>query len=163
MRTAVVGLGNPIVADDRVGLAVAEELRRLLRESPVEQVDVLTATRGGLELIDLLSGYERAILVDCMVVTDPCPGRVQEFTLDNVASSARLVNAHEASIADVFRLAATLGLPMPASVEIFGVEAGDAVTVSEQMTPAVAAAVAPLARRIHALLAVNPRESGAAC
>jgi len=49
-RTAVLGMGNPVVSDDRVGLAVAEELRRLLAEAPIEGVAVLESTRGGFEL-----------------------------------------------------------------------------------------------------------------
>ncbi len=149
-RTAVLGLGNPIVSDDRVGLAVAAEVRRLLEAHPVESVTVLESTRGGFELIDLLAGYERAILVDCLSLPDPTPGRVRQLSLGNVSGSARLVNAHEISIATAFELAAAMGIEMPKSVEIFAVEGMDTSTVSEEMTPAVAGVVAPLAGRIYA-------------
>ena len=148
-RTAVLGLGNPILSDDRAGLAVVEEFSRLLQRAPVDGVDVLISTRGGLELMDLLSGYERAIIADCLVVPDATPGRVHRLSLDNLAGSARLVNPHEASLAQVFGLAQALSVPMPSSVEIFGIEAADATTVSEQMSPAVDAAARELAREIH--------------
>lgn len=154
-RIAVLGLGNPVVSDDRVGLAVADELRRLLAASPVENVTVLESTRGGFELIDLLTGYDRAILVDCLSLPDPVAGRVRELSLTNVAGSARLINAHEISISTAFELAAAMGIDMPKSVEIFAVEGMDTSTVSEQMTPPVEAAVVPLARRIHTLLHHN--------
>ncbi len=154
-RIAVLGLGNPVVSDDRVGLAVAEELRRLLEAAPIENVTVLESTRGGFELIDLLTGYDGAILVDCLSLPDPVPGRVRELSLTNVSGSARLINAHEISVGTAFELAAKMGIEMPKDVEIFAIEGMDTSTVSEEMTPAVVAAVAPLARRIHAALAGN--------
>ncbi len=154
-RIAVLGLGNPVVSDDRVGLAVAEELRRLLDASPVENVSVLESTRGGFELIDLLAGFDRAVIIDCLSLPDPTPGRIRELTLTNVSGSARLINAHEISISTAFELAAAMGIEMPKTVEIFAIEGLDTSTVSEEMTPAVAAVVAPLARRIHAALAHN--------
>ncbi len=151
-RTAVLGLGNPVVSDDRVGLAVAEEVRRLLQESPIKNVEVLESARGGFELIDLLSGFSRAVLIDCLAVPDPVPGRVRRLTLDNVAGSARLVNVHEISIGEAFELARRMGTQMPEKIDIFAVEGGDVSTMSEEMTPEVAAAVGPLARQIHAML-----------
>jgi len=148
-RTVVLGLGNPVLRDDGVGLAVATELKRLLAEAPVRGVDVLASTRAGFELIDLLRGYTRAIIVDCIVLPDPQPGRVCRLTLDDVSGCARLVNAHEMSVGTAFHLAEQLGIPMPEQVDILAIEGGDTTTISEEMTPAVQATVAPLAREIY--------------
>jgi hypothetical protein len=80
---------------------------------------------------------------------------VQRLSLSHVAGSARLINAHEISIGEAFEFAARLGKEMPATVEIFGVEGGDTSTISEEMTPPVAATVEPLAREIHSMLAAR--------
>lgn len=152
MRTAVLGLGNPVVTDDRAGLAVAQHLARLLSEEPVPGVDVLESTRGGLELMDLLSGYQRAILVDCIISDRGAPGAIHRLTLEHVEGSARLISAHEVSVGDVFRLARWLGTPMPPRVEIIGIEGADVATLSERMTPQVEAAVAQVTREIWAAL-----------
>ena len=154
-RTVVLGLGNPVVSDDRVGLAVAQALRRLLEDSPIGNVQVLESERGGFELIDLLGGFSRAVIIDCLTLPDPAPGRVRRLSLSHVAGSARLINIHEISIAEAFELAARLGKQMPERVEIFGVEGGNTTTISEEMTSPVAAAVEPRAREIHAMLASN--------
>jgi len=154
-RTVVLGLGNPVLRDDGVGLAVAAELQRLLTAAPVRGVDVLTSTRAGFELIDLLRGYTRAVIVDCIVLPDPRPGRVCGLTLDDVSGCARLVNAHEMSVSTAFRLAEQMGIPMPGEVEIIAVEAGDASTIAEGLTPAVQAAVGPLSREIFERLKRN--------
>ncbi|MBE3131971.1 MAG: hydrogenase maturation protease [Acidobacteria bacterium] len=150
--TVVLGLGNPLLSDDAVGLRVAAALQRLLQESPVDGVRVLTSTRAGFELIDLLAGATHAIIVDCLAVPCPVPGAVRRLTLQDFAGSARLIGAHDISVAVAFDLAAALGIRMPETVEIFGVEGVDTQTVSEQLTPEVEAAVASLASELHAHL-----------
>ena len=151
--TIVLGLGNPVRYDDAVGLRVAEAVDRLLEDAPVPGVTVMTSTRAGFDLIDLLAGASRAIIVDCLVVPDPVPGRIRRLTLDDVAGSARLVGAHDIDLAGAFALARTLGVSMPPCVEICAVEAADTDRIEEAMSPDVAAAVPVLAREIHSNLA----------
>jgi len=145
----VLGLGNPVLCDDGVGLAVVRVLRDLLNREPILGVDVLASTRAGFELIDLLRDYRRAILVDCLTLPDPQPGRVRRLAVDDVAGSSRLVNVHELSVGMAFRFAERMGIAMPTDVEILAVEAADTWTIAEGLTPAVQAAVAPLAREIY--------------
>ena len=147
-RTVVLGLGNPVRRDDGVGLAVAEAVRQSLVSAPLPAVEVATSTRAGFEIIDLLHGCARAIIVDCLDVPRPRPGRVRRLGLDAIEGAPRLVDAHGLSLPLAFRLAHSLGIPMPSQVEILGVEAGDCLTLGETLTPAVQAAVQPLAREI---------------
>ena len=147
--TIVLGLGNPVRFDDAVGLRVAEAVERLLAEAPVPGVKVVTSTRAGLELIDLLSGASRAVIVDCLALPNPVPGRVRRLTLDDVAGAARLVGAHDVTLSHAFEFARAAGVPMPSSVEIYAVEAADIDRIEEGLSTAVAAAVPALAREIH--------------
>jgi hydrogenase maturation protease len=151
-RTVVLGLGNVLLGDDGVGVAVATRCRQLLQEADVPGVDVLVSARGGFELIDLLHGYARAVILDCLESADPRPGTVRRLTLDGVAGSPRLIGAHDLSLGQAFRLAARLAIPMPSMVEILAIEGGDLRTLGAAMTPPVAAAVEPLARAICASL-----------
>jgi hydrogenase maturation protease len=59
-RIVVVGLGNPVLTDDAVGLQVAEVLAERLAGTAV---DVIQASWGGMRFIDLLAGYDRAVIV----------------------------------------------------------------------------------------------------
>ena len=152
--TVVLGLGNPVRCDDGVGIAVAEAVQQLLIDNPLAGVRVATSARGGFEVIDLLQGCQRAVIIDCLDVPHPRPGRVRRLALDQVAGAPRLIDAHGLSLPLVFRLAAGLGIAMPSQVEILGVEAADTLTLGETLTPAVLAAVAPLARRILVRLAL---------
>ncbi len=150
ISVAVLGLGNPVLADDAVGLHVAAEVERLLGENPIAGVTVLTSTRAGFELINLLTGFTHALIIDCLELPYPCPGHIRRLDLGSLSGSARLVGVHDISVADAFELASTLGTGMPGTVEIYAVEGGDTQTLSEEMTPAIAAAVQPLARTLHA-------------
>jgi hydrogenase maturation protease len=145
----VLGLGNPLRGDDGAGLKVAEAVDARLREQPVPGVTVRTSTRAGLEVIDLLSGFGRAIVVDCLEVPDAVPGRVRRLALDGCPGSARLVGAHDVSLRDAFAFARATGYPMPDEVDVYGVEAAETLAITEGLSPAVAAAVEALAEQIH--------------
>jgi hydrogenase maturation protease len=151
-RTLVLGLGNPVLSDDGVGLAVAAEVQRLIRAFSIDGVDVETSARGGFHLIDLLHGYERAVLVDCRASEDPTPGKVRQMSVAEVAGVARLVSVHDISAAEALETASLLEIPMPREIVIFAVDGADMSTLSEQLTPEVQASVAPLARRILELI-----------
>ena len=150
--TVVLGLGNPVLSDDAVGLKVAERLRELLVERPVPGVSVLCSTRGGLELLDLLTGYVRAVIVDALTLPEPNPGRVHKLDLTSFAGMARLVGSHDISLSQAFQLAERFSIPMPGEVIILGVEAAEVHEFSEELTPPVARVVEPLARQIYDLL-----------
>lgn len=156
LGTVVLGLGNAVRGDDAVGLHVAEAVGRLLDADPVPGVRVMVSTRAGFELIDLLSGASRAIIVDCLLLPEPVPGRVRRLTMNDVSGAARLVGAHDITLAGAFEVARAAGVPMPGLVEIYAVEAAETEWIEEALTPAVAAAVPDLAREIHRRLTAMP-------
>lgn len=147
--TVVLGLGNPILGDDAAGLCVAAALQQLLRDDPVPGVRVLMSTRAGFELIDLLAGARRAILIDCLEAHEPVPGRIRRLDLRQVAGASRLIGGHDISVSVAFELAASLGIRMPEAIEIYGIEGADTRSFGDQLTPAVEASVASLAHELH--------------
>ncbi len=64
MKTIILGLGNPILSDDGVGNRVALELEDRVAER--QDVAVMETSMSGLSLIDLLAGYDKAIIVDAI-------------------------------------------------------------------------------------------------
>ncbi len=154
--TVVVGLGNPVRYDDAVGLRTVEAVARLLDAEPVPGVRVTTSTRAGFELVDLLAGASRAVIVDCVALPDPEPGRIHRLSLDDVAGSTRLIGAHDVSVGGAFALARATGIPMPEVIDIYAVEVADIDRFEEGLSPDVARAVPRLARRIHRQLMSLP-------
>jgi hypothetical protein len=70
-RTLVLGLGNDILADDAIGLLAV----RALRPSLDDAVDVEETSVHGVALLDLLTGYDHAVLIDAVRTgtTPACP------------------------------------------------------------------------------------------
>ncbi len=151
-RTVVLGLGNPLLGDDAVGLEAAARLEELLKQKPLPLVEVRTSQRAGFDLLELLSGFERAILIDALLVPEPKPGRIRRLSLQDVKGSARLVSMHDIHCGTAFALAESLGVPMPSEVEIYGIEVAATGVFSETLSPEAARAAGLVARKIHSQL-----------
>jgi hydrogenase maturation protease len=134
----VVGLGNPILSDDGVGLVV---LRALRDRADLRGVTLVEAETGGLGLIDILSGHDGAVLVDAVVTGAVNPGEILEVAPSFVETTGRLGTAglsHQVDLGTAWELGRRLGVPLPSHVRILGIEASDVKTFSERLTPAVA-------------------------
>jgi len=148
-RIVIVGLGNPLLTDDAVGLRGAEILTERLAGTPV---DVIQSAWGGMRFVDLLAGYDRAVILDAIEWRRGPPGTVYRLTTDEAIPTVRAVSYHDVSLGTALALGRTLDIPLPVEVVFFAVEAVDTRTFGEHLTPAVAAALPELVRRVEAQL-----------
>jgi hydrogenase maturation protease len=157
MKTLLLGMGNPILSDDAVGVRLAADLGRALEARPDLEV-VEDCGVGGLNLLEVLSGYERAIVLDSVRTEGGTPGAWYRFDGRALRHTIHLTNIHDANFATVLELGRRLDLPLPepSEVHVFAVEVEDTVTFSERMTPALEAAfpscAAAIRREVEALL-----------
>ncbi|MGZ4114580.1 MAG: hydrogenase maturation protease, partial [Actinomycetota bacterium] len=102
MRTLVLGLGNDLAGDDAVGVLAARALATLL-EDP-DDVVVLDTAASGMALLDVLAGYDRAVLVDAIATGERPVGAIARFELADVGHvvAPRL---HQAGLAEVAAMA----------------------------------------------------------
>jgi len=73
MKTLILGLGNPILSDDGVGVGVAGELEGRLDQ---QEVTVVETSMAGLSLLDLLIGYDRVIIIDAIQTVGGKAGQI---------------------------------------------------------------------------------------
>lgn len=139
MRTIVVGLGNPILTDDGVGIRVAELVKERLATNA--DVDVIVAYAGGLRLMEAIAGYDLAIIVDAVKSGVLAPGTVQAFSPGTAVATRNTLCTHDGDLATVLALGRDLGLLLPDRVEIVGIEAHEVERFGEELTPGVAAAL----------------------
>jgi len=120
-HTLILGLGNPLLGDEGIGVRVIEELRGLDLPDGVEVVDGGTA---GLGLIGLMEGYPRVIIVDAAEMGHTA-GRVARFTPSEVQLKAAgtPLSLHQIGLGEVLALAETLEV-VPAEVIIIGIQPG---------------------------------------
>jgi len=141
-RTIVVGLGNPILSDDSVGIKVAGLVKQRIPEHA--GVDVVEVYAGGLRLMEAIAGYEQAIIVDAMKTGLHPPGTVQMLSLESSSKTRNTLCTHDGDLATALALGRDLGLAIPDHVAIMGIEADDVESFSEELTSGVSRAL-PLA------------------
>jgi hydrogenase maturation protease len=134
----ILGLGNPILTDDRVGLEVAEALFARL---PAGSVELKLVYVGGIELLHVLEGHRRVVLIDSIEPDKARPGELRRIALEDIASSYAPLTPHNAGLPHCLGLGRACGLAMPEDLRIYAVGVCDPYTFSESCTEEVAAAV----------------------
>jgi hydrogenase maturation protease len=149
LKTLVVGLGNPILTDDGVGIHV---VRAVAERCQPDDVIFAEASVGGLRLLDALAGYRRVVLVDAIQTRDGRPGEIHRLSLRDLRASMHSGSSHDLSLPGALRLGRQIGMTLPEDegVVIIAVEVADVLTFGETCTPAVAAAIP---RAVDAVLA----------
>ncbi len=137
MDTRIIGLGNSILRDDGVGIHAAREISRRLAAAGLDKtIDILETEVAGFALMELMAGWKRIILLDCIQFDGVKPGSVIRIDPADLHTSLRLRSVHDIDLPTVMDLGRRLGLAMPDKLVIFGVQAEDALTFGESMTEA---------------------------
>jgi hydrogenase maturation protease len=135
MTTLVIGVGNEYRRDDGVGLVVAAQL------SQFDLPDVAVCVSDGepMQLLDIWSGADLAVVVDAILCDPPTPGRIRIAPLTQLSAQESVGNTHAFGIADALRLGQAVDRAPSHAVGI-AVEVADA-GFGVGLSPAVAAAV----------------------
>ena len=139
MTTIIIGIGNPVLTDDSVGIKVARELGSRLPADPNVVIQELCA--GGLRLVEAMAGYERAIIIDAIVSRDGEPGSVCILGPSDLRKTRNTCSTHDASLVEALELGKMAGLQLPEEIKIWAIEACDVETFSESLTEPVQLAV----------------------
>jgi hydrogenase maturation protease len=143
MKTLVIGLGNPILGDDGVGWRVAEEIAKLTANQSEVEVDCVSL--GGLSLMERLTGSTRVILIDAIFTGQEPVGTVQQFTLNDMPdlTAGHSASAHDTSLHTALNVGRSMDIPLPEDedVIIVAIEAENVYDFSQDLSPAVAAAI----------------------
>jgi len=134
VKTLILGLGNPILSDDGVGIHIAEELKGRLNQP---EITVMETSMAGLDILDLLAGYERALIIDAIQTKDGKVGQVYRLEPDAFDATRHASTPHDVNFATALELGRKLGLALPQRIIIFGIEVEDVTTYSERCTPGV--------------------------
>jgi len=140
VKTLVVGLGNPILTDDGVGIYV---VRAMAERCQQRDATFAEASVGGLRLLDVIGGYERVILVDAIQTRDGEPGDIHRLYPNDLRASLHSGSTHDLSLPGALALGRGIGMVLPddEAITIIAIEVEDVLTFGETCTPAVAAAI----------------------
>jgi len=137
-RTIIVGLGNPIVTDDGAGPRVAAELRGRITQPGVV---IREASVGGLGLLDLIVGYDRAIIIDAIQTSGGRPGHIYRIAPADFDGTRHAASPHDAKFSTALKYGRKVGKRIPRRIDVFAIEAADVTTFHEGCTPEVEKAI----------------------
>jgi hydrogenase maturation protease len=146
MKTIILGLGNPILSDDGVGNRIAQELEDKVAQR--QDVTVMETSLSGLSLIDLLAGYDKAIIVDAIQTKEGRAGQIYRLSPDAFNDTRHASSPHDVNFATALELGSKLGMAMPKHIVVYAVEVTDITTFSEEFTPKVKQAIPECIKRI---------------
>jgi len=143
MNTLILGIGNPILTDDGVGIKIAQ---RLKEGNP--ELEMIETSEAGITLLDLIVGYRRLIIIDSIKTEKGKPGDLYKLELEDLKPSKGFSSSHGIGIAIAFELGQKLGYSMPKHTSIYAVEIKDNITFSEKCTEEVEQRIPLIAKQI---------------
>jgi len=116
----IIGLGNPLLSDEGIGVALVNALAASYADNPA--VECLDMGTGGMAVLHVLPGRHKALFLDCTLMGE-APGTLRRFTPAEVRArqSTSRCSLHEGNLLELLALAGELQT-LPAEIVIFGIE-----------------------------------------
>ena len=116
-----MGIGNTIRGDDGIGIYIAEEIKKKLVNKK-NNVTVISTETAGLNLLDLIVGYSKLIVVDSIQVSSNNElGHIFELEVNQLNSSNSHFNSHDIDFSKLFKIGKELGIKLPKKIKIYGI------------------------------------------
>ena len=143
MKTLILGVGNPILTDDAVGIRIAQELKQ-----EIPDLEVGEASEAGIALLEHVAGYDKLVIIDSIRTEKGKPGELYKLGLEDLKPTMDFSSSHGIGIATAFKLGEGLGYRMPKHVSIYAVEIRDNTTFGEKCTEEVEVRIPFIVRQI---------------
>ena len=144
--TVIIGLGNPIMCDDAVGIVIGRAVHERLGQPG--HVTFIEASAGGFELIELIHGFDRAVIVDAIQTEGGAVGDYHALSPEDLRTGVIPSLSHQVGLIEGLELGPRLGMKLPDRLRIYAIEVADPFTFGTELTPEVAAAVPTLVNAI---------------
>ena len=145
-KTLILGLGNPILSDDGVGIEIAHRIGERL--SGCKDVDVIEASIGGLGILDLIVGYEKLIVIDSIKTKEGKPGELYKLKYDDFRETIHSASPHDTNFATAIEIGRQCDIDIPEQIEIYAIEIKNNSIFSEQCTPEIKKVIPRIVEKI---------------
>jgi hydrogenase maturation protease len=115
VKVLVLGLGNSLVGDDGVGINLLHRLQALGWGSEVEFAE---SAAGGIAILELVAGYDRLLLLDCIIARENAPGKVVVLNEEELTTVRHVSSIHDLAVGEVWQLGQRMGYRMPHAVAV---------------------------------------------
>jgi hydrogenase maturation protease len=133
----LLGLGNPIMGDDGVGIQVLRMLKKKI--PPRNDLEFKELGVGGLKLVEEILGYQKVFIIDSIDTEDRRVGRIREFSPEQFKSTEQSSpSPHVTNFATALELYRKLEpSEIPSIIRIFTVDIDPGFTFREGLSPPI--------------------------
>jgi hydrogenase maturation protease len=129
MKTLILGIGNPILTDDGVGIKIVQELK-----ASKPELEVAETSEVGMALLELVAGYDKLIIIDSIKTGRGKPGELYKLELEDLKPYMYFSSSHGIDIPTVIELGQRAGYKMPGYIRLYAVEVKDNSNFGEECT-----------------------------
>jgi len=115
---------------------------RVTKHKP--DLTLVESSASGLGLLDLITGYDKVIIIDAIKTQGGEAGKIYRLGAENLGAIRHSASPHDINLATALELGKKLGAALPQQIIIFAIEVVEVTTFSEKCTPEVEKAI-PLA------------------
>jgi len=101
----------------------------------------METSAAGIDFLDLLAGYDRAIIVDAIKTGEGKAGQIYRFEPDMLETTRYANTPHDINFVTAIELGKRLNFALPGQIVIFGIEVEKADSFGEECTPEVRRAI----------------------
>jgi len=143
MKVAVIGIGNILMGDEGVGIAVINELKRLNVKA-----DVYDCGTMGIDILNIIADYDKVIVVDAVKGFGK-PGDVFRIRPEEL-KSGKVISMHDVDFISVINIAKSV-MKLP-EIVIIGIEVErvkEGLEISESVRKAIPRAIKEIIKEIE--------------
>ena len=87
----------------------------------------------GFSLLDIVSGYERLVIIDSIITKEKEVGFIHKINIEDLVEG-NLRSVHYAGIPEIYLISKKLGIPFPEKILILAIEVKDSFEISEDFS-----------------------------
>ena len=133
MKSVIIGLGNPIVGDDAIGIRVVESIKDNF--PTLDKTDILAdVSIAGINLVELFRGYDRVILVDSIQTGQYSKGTVVNLNKEDFSLASHTSGYHNMDIFTALEFSSRMYGDIPTNIKIIGIEIENPMEFSDELS-----------------------------
>ncbi len=133
-NTLILGLGNDILTDDRIGPQIVRDLDSLVNSGNLH-FDI--AASGGFEILENIRGFERVIIIDAILTPDGRPGDIFHIRPSELKCSSFLPSFHDINFITAIDLGKSLYSDLTGDLHIIAIAVHEAMEFGEDFSAPV--------------------------
>ncbi len=127
-KNIIIGLGNSILKDDRIGLYIAKELGKIIKN-----FEIILTSYSGFYLVDFILNKNIAIFIDSIVTENDNVGTVKLMREENFKKTNPF-SIHSVDLISAIEKSRLFKMDIPEKIYFITIEVNDNLTFDENFS-----------------------------